>query len=209
MVVVGGGSSSRFRGEKLLVPINGSPLIAHTIGAVRPVVDRCVLVARADLVGEFESLGLGVDIVAGGNSRTMSEVAGLNALAEAYDLIGIHDAARPVVDPKTIDLLFEKASEVGGAVPVMKPDRPLIDRQRLTIVDNVFKAQTPQVFRGPELVDAYNEWHGEDGHDTVEIVQRTSKVEIAAIPGSADNIKVTFPRDIERVRSLLSNSSRT
>ena len=211
MIVVGGGSSSRFGSEKLLQEIAGQPLVTHTIAAMTPHVDKCVLVARADLVEIFSDLGLGVEVVAGGSTRTLSEMAGLSALGGAPELIGIHDAARPVVDGGTIELLFETAARVGGAVPVVEPHDLLVDRHWLTPMDGVVRAQTPQVFQGPGLMAAFVKLaqSGGDAHDTVEVVHNHGDLRIAAVPGDADNLKVTFPEDLERVRSILTDPSRT
>ena len=44
MIVVGGGSSSRFGSDKLMTDVAGQPLIVHTIVALQDHVDVCVLV---------------------------------------------------------------------------------------------------------------------------------------------------------------------
>jgi len=71
--------------------------------------------------------------------------------------------------------------------------------------------QTPQVFRGPELLVAYVRaaQAGYEGHDTVEIVHRYGELKIAAVPGDPSNIKVTYPKDLEFVRQALGDPSRS
>jgi 2-C-methyl-D-erythritol 4-phosphate cytidylyltransferase len=69
-------------------------------------------------------------------------------------------------------------------------------------------AQTPQVFRGEELLAAYVsaakiEY---EAQDTAEIAQRFGKLAIQAVPGDPDNTKVTGPGDIEQVREALETS---
>ena len=49
MVIVGAGSSTRFGADKLLTEVAGRPLIEHTIEAVRPHVDVCVVVCRPEV----------------------------------------------------------------------------------------------------------------------------------------------------------------
>ncbi len=205
MIVVGGGSSSRFGSDKLLAEVGGKALVSHTVSAIRDLVDKCVLVSHPDIIERISSLGLGVEIVPGGSSRTLSEMAGLAVLGDEFDLIGIHDAARPLVDPKLVDQLFLSAETTGGAVPVQEPEDLLVDRGLLKPVDRPGVVQTPQVFRGPELHAAYlrSEQAGSEGHDTVEIVHRFGQLEIAAVPGDPANIKVTFPEDLELVRRIV------
>ncbi len=205
MIVVGGGSSSRFGSDKLMTEVAGRPLIAHTIAALKDHVDVCVLVCRADQQAELDSLDLGVTIVPGGATRTNSEMAGLTALGGEYDLIGIHDGARPLISRDLVERLFNKADEVGAAVPALAPDTLLIDRRSLRPVQDATTAQTPQIFRGPALLAAYvraaqTEF---EGYDTVEVIHEFSDLTIAVVPGDPLNIKVTEPADLEKVAGPL------
>ena len=54
MIIVAGGSSSRFGADKLMSDIEGRPLIAHTIDAIVEHVDICVVACRLD---SFEAIG--------------------------------------------------------------------------------------------------------------------------------------------------------
>jgi 2-C-methyl-D-erythritol 4-phosphate cytidylyltransferase len=123
MIVVGGGSSTRFGTDKLMVEVGGRPLIAHTVDAVREYVDVFVVVCRAEVVTTVEGLATGAIVTPGGVTRTLSEMAGLAALGAGFDLIGIHDAARPSPEGATIERLFTIADETGGAVPVIAHPR--------------------------------------------------------------------------------------
>jgi 2-C-methyl-D-erythritol 4-phosphate cytidylyltransferase len=204
MIIVAAGSSTRFGSEKLLAEVGGTPLIAHTVAAIRPVVDHCVLVVRDDQVGRLTAMELGIDIVAGGATRTESESAGLAAVPPSK-LIGIHDGARPAISPTLIEQLFETASRHGGAVPGQAPQAPIVDRASLKRVEGGVAVQTPQVFRGPELKSAYEAANraGFTGYDTADVVHHFTNLEVVVIPGDPDNIKVTYPEDLEKVRQLL------
>lgn len=211
MIVVGGGSSTRFGRDKLLSDVNGLPLIAHTIDAVAASVDRCVVVCRPDSLEEISRIRPDVIVVAGGGTRTLSEMAGLAALGEEFDLIGIHDAARPAVARELIERLFSAAGDIGGAVPVIAPEQILLDRKTHQPVDGIQRAQTPQVFRGGDIMMAYVKaaQAGADAQDTVEIMQRFAEVAIAALPGDPGNIKVTYPDDLRAVAQRLTTRPRT
>jgi 2-C-methyl-D-erythritol 4-phosphate cytidylyltransferase len=210
MIVVGGGSSSRFGSDKLMTDVAGQPLIAHTIAAVRDHVDMCVLVCRADQLDQLESLELGVSIVPGGATRTDSEMSGLTALSGEHHLIGIHDGARPLISGELIERLFDKAEAFGAAVPVLKPNTLLIDRRLHRPIENAVTVQTPQVFRGPALLAAYvgAAKTAFEGYDTVEVVHEFGDLTIASVPGDPLNIKVTEPADLEKVIEILQGLSR-
>ena len=211
MVVVAGGSSTRFGSDKLLTEVAGKPLLSHTIEAVSGSVDIVVVAVRHDIVEAIEDLGHDVVVTAGGASRTHSEQAGLAALGSEYDLIGIHDGARPLATATLVEELYRKADEDGGAVPVLAPDTPLIDRRTLKPMKGVVTVQTPQVFRGPDLIAAYAAAAQSEivAHDTVEVVQTFGDLAIAMVEGEPQNIKVTYPADLALVRSVLRERART
>ena len=204
MVIVAAGSSTRFGADKLLSDISGRPLIAHTVGAINSTVDFCVLVARDDQIPGLKDLDLGIEIVPGGATRTESEAAGLAAVPSSR-LIGIHDGARPAISRELIERLFEAASHHGGAVPGLPARAPLIARDSLTPVANAVTVQTPQVFWGPELKAAYQtaSKSGFTGYDTADVVRNFSNLEVAVIPGDPQNIKITYPEDLDQVRLTL------
>jgi len=203
MIVVAAGSSTRFGSDKLLAIVDGRPLVAHTVAAVIGHVDRCILVCRENQMASLD--GLGADMFPGGPTRTASEMAGLSALGGTAGLIGIHDGARPLVQGSLIETLFQVADRVGGAIPILEPEMPLIQKSDLSLATSVVVAQTPQVFRGEELLAAYTaaarvEYQAQD---TAEVAQRFGRLVIEGIPGDPANIKVTEPADIEAVMAAL------
>lgn len=211
MIVVGGGASTRFGQDKLMVEVAGRRLIEHTIDAVVDHVDICVVVCRAEIVAEVAALRPDVAVTQGGATRTLSEMAGLTAIGREIDLIGIHDAARPLVKASTIEQLFETADARGGALPLLEYDKLILDRRTHQPITGLRGAQTPQVFRAPELMAAYVRaaQKGFEGHDTVEVVQEFGDVDVVGVEGDPTNLKVTYPSDLEAVRRLLSGPSRT
>lgn len=211
MIVVGGGSSTRFGADKLMIEVAGKPLVLHTIDAVLPSVDVCVVVCRPAIAATVGALRPEVTMATGGATRTLSEMAGLAALGGDVDLIGIHDAARPMVSAAQIDELFEIAHDHGGALPLLESEGLMVDRRTHGPVPGLRRAQTPQAFRGPELMASYVRAAraGFDGHDTVDVVQQFSELTVIGVPGSPDNLKVTYPVDIEKIRDLLTDPSRT
>jgi 2-C-methyl-D-erythritol 4-phosphate cytidylyltransferase len=208
MIIVAGGSSARFGSDKLMAPIAGRPLLAHTVAAIAPLVDNCVVVCREEHADAVAQIAPNVTLAPGGPTRTRSEMAGLEVLADTFDLIGIHDGARPLATPGLVDLLFETAAVTGGAVPVLATSRPLVRRSDLRPVQGAAIAQTPQVFRGLELRTAYAVARSEgfEGHDTADVIREFSELRIAAIDGEPDNIKVTYQSDLDFVRAVLEPS---
>lgn len=211
MIVVGGGSSTRFGQDKLMVDVGGRRLIEHTLDAVAGHVDVCVVVCRPEIADEVSHLRPDVTVTRGGETRTLSEMAGLAAIGREVDLIGIHDAARPAVSGRMVRKLYDLARDEGGAVPLVAHQQLILDRRSHQPVTGLHGAQTPQVFRAPELLAAYVRAAeaGYEGHDTVEVMQAFSEVRIVGVQGESSNVKVTYPDDLESVRAWLSGASRT
>lgn len=211
MIIVGGGSSTRFGADKLMAEVDGLPLVAYTIDAVARHVDRCVVVCRQESIDEVRKLRPDVIVTVGGSTRTLSEMAGLAALGGEPDLIGIHDAARPAVKGPVIDRLFTLAARYGGAIPALTPDHLVLDRKTHELVGGLRMAQTPQVFKGPELMAAYVRaaQAGYDSQDTSEIMERFGNVTITVVEGDEANVKVTYPDDLENARDAIRGRSRT
>lgn len=157
----------------------------------------------SDLAAEFPNRPM---LVPGGSTRHASERQGIEAVAEEIGddgLIGIHDGARPFL---TVDLwqsCTEAAAALGGAVPTLDagPLVRLIGDRFSPLRNGLCRAQTPQVFRGRELLQAFRRSTG-DTPDTAEAVLRHGNLAIAAVPGDSRNIKVTYPTDLDRAARL-------
>jgi len=210
MVIVGGGASTRFGSDKLRTMVAGRPLLRHAFESVAGHVDAVVVVASHGSLSHVMEMRLDAVLTTGGETRTDSEWAGLQALDEGYDLIGIHDAARPMVTAELVERLFETAWETGGAAPLIAATGLVVARGDLEPLPSVSRAQTPQVFRGPELKAAYRLAIAEGfvGHDTVDVVQRYGELTVAGVPGDVTNVKVTYPEDVEMVREHLEGRPR-
>src|SRR5690606_41778203 len=95
-VVVAAGSGSRLGAEvpKALVPVAGTPLVAHAVRRLRAGgVEDVVVVAPADhLEAVREAVGAVAAVVVGGASRQASVAAGLRALPAGPPGLLVDDA---------------------------------------------------------------------------------------------------------------------
>lgn len=151
----------------------------------------------------------------GGQTRAQSVLNGLIASnPDDDDWVFVHDAARPCVDKDCILRLIQAIDTevIDGAILAMPVTDTLkwvndggliektIDRARC------YRAQTPQVFQAAPLIKALQS--DEQGKVTDEASAMESvKAEIKVVEGSAFNIKVTYPEDIEIVRGYLEKIS--
>ena len=219
-VIVAAGESRRMRGiDKILTPLAGRPLIAHAIEAFddSPRIGRIVLVlSRNTLEGGRRLVDEGgwhkiTDVCAGGERRQDSVRAGLELLSDV-DWVVVHDGARPLVDADIIGRGLDAAAETGAAVASV-PVTDTIKRAGpgCIVVDTppreeLWAAQTPQVFRRQVLADAH-ERVSEDVTDDAAMVELAGGA-VKLFMGSYENIKVSTPEDLAAARVLLESRAR-
>jgi len=220
-IVVAAGASRRMGGtDKLAVAIGGRPLLAWTLEALTRavVVERVVIVtavASVDAVRAANWLPASVvAVVTGGERRHESVAAGLEALASRGTpedrVLLVHDGARPAVRVELIEAVAHAAHRHGAAIPVLAVAETLkrVDRDRVVgTVERagVGAAQTPQGIRLGWLREAYDRFPPagpETWTDEAALLEACS-MPVHAIPGHADNLKVTLPADLQRVTAIL------
>jgi 2-C-methyl-D-erythritol 4-phosphate cytidylyltransferase len=141
-------------------------------------------------------------VVGGGATRHASEWAALRVLADDIesgdvDVVVVHDGARPLAGLDLWRSVVDAAREVGGAIPVV-PVTQLLHADLTPVTEAVGAVQTPQAFRAGAVLAAYRAAaeDGFEGTDTAACVSAYADVPVAAVPGSALNLKVTFPEDV-------------
>ena len=113
-VVVAAGGSTRMGVPKQMIPLRGIPVIVRTLQALdrAGLVDEIVLVARQEDMLPFYTLckqyevGKVSAIVPGGATRQQSVAAGVAAARPNAAYYAIHDGARPLVRPSTVDAVI-------------------------------------------------------------------------------------------------------
>jgi 2-C-methyl-D-erythritol 4-phosphate cytidylyltransferase / 2-C-methyl-D-erythritol 2,4-cyclodiphosphate synthase len=210
-VVVAAGSSRRMGGaDKLEAPILGSSLLRLAVESMAAAqsIRRVVLVVAPQKVDRMRSVGWLLEskltVVAGGDRRTDSVLAGLRATDA--DVVLVHDGARPLASPALTDSVAGAAARHGAAVPVI----PVVDSLKRASNgrlaggvdrDGFVRAQTPQGARRTLLLDAYAAAGGADFSDEAALLD-SHGVPVATVPGEAFNIKVTEPADLDLVRAI-------
>jgi 2-C-methyl-D-erythritol 4-phosphate cytidylyltransferase/2-C-methyl-D-erythritol 2,4-cyclodiphosphate synthase len=217
-VVPAAGSGTRFgsRESKLLVRIGGRTVLEWAVGALasHPAVAEIVVVAPPAALAETHRAVGGirgvVAVVAGGATRAESVRAGLGELSNDIDVVLVHDAARPALSQGTVDAVLAGVARWGAAVPGV----PVADTVKRVgpdglVTDTVPRdalrtVQTPQGARRDWLERAYTSLDPAEGAPTDEsaLLERAGFA-VAVVAGDPDNIKVTVPDDVGRLRRVL------
>ena len=222
-VIVAAGSSRRMGGEnKLLLEIDGVPVLARTLSAFQKcaAIRDIVLVCREqDIMPHTElAKAFSIDklctVTRGGETRTESVLAGITAAPENAVLVAVHDGARPLVSEAVITEAVTTAAEYGAAAPVV-PVKDSIKRIKDGNIaadvarDTLAAVQTPQVFRKDLLRRALNT-AAERGYsftDDCAAVESLGTI-VKATHGSYQNIKITTPEDILVAEALLTREDK-
>lgn len=219
VIVAAAGSSSRMGGEnKLLQPLEGVPVLAHTLMALNAseLVDEIVVAAREEDLVEISRLchTYGITkcakVVRGGESRVHSVLlAALEASPEA-SLLAVQDGARPLVTPELIGHVVSAAARCGAAAPAVavkdtvktvRADGSVAE----TLERDVLRAvQTPQVFEASLLKVALQSAleSGAPVTDDCSAVERLGKV-VFLVEGEEENLKITTPVDLILAEAIL------
>jgi 2-C-methyl-D-erythritol 4-phosphate cytidylyltransferase len=159
-------------------------------------------------------------LLEGGEHRQHSVA---NALAQVSasddDVVLVHDAVRPFVTDQMIHEVIVAAQKYGAAIAAVPAVDTLKQVERTaegalikaTILrEKVVMAQTPQGFLYRVLKKAFDEAAADGfiGTDEASLVERSGHP-VAVVMGSAQNIKITTPADLELAEFYLERSKIT
>ena len=156
----------------------------------------------------------------GGEQRSDSVCAALQALAAVAahdDWVMVHDAARPCVSGAEIDALWAAVATAPAGALLALPIADTIKRGTAappigvtaTVPrEQLWRAQTPQVFRHGELWAALRaaQQAGRTPSDDAQAMEWQGAQPLL-VEGRASNIKVTRPSDLAIVSALLCGSA--
>ncbi|GJM02055.1 MAG: bifunctional enzyme IspD/IspF [Rhodomicrobium sp.] len=213
---------------KQYVPLNGRAVLAHTIDRFyeNPLIRHVQVVIHADDHALFEAISKNysdklLPPVIGGSDRQNSVMNGLKSIGlNKPDFVMIHDGVRPFVSDDLLERIAAGHKTQACLLPVLAVTDTLKrvsgDLVEETLVEEtvdragLYGAQTPQSFNFEMILAAHNaaadavsagtapaftddasiaEWHG---------------LEVTAIAGESQNIKITTPDDFDQGEWILS-----
>ena len=220
IVAAGGGERLGARQPKGFVELTGVPLFVHAaraLGAADAIVD-VVVVVPPGMVGQAERLldraELSATVCEGGATRQDSVSRGLACARRSASAIAVHDAARPLVQPRlverTVAALQDPWDAVAPALPVVDTLK-LVEMPRLSVLrtvdrDHLWAVQTPQVFRRSTLerVHARVASAADAATDDLALVERAGG-RVRLVEGDRRNFKITYPEDLALAAALLAS----
>jgi 2-C-methyl-D-erythritol 4-phosphate cytidylyltransferase len=223
VIIPAAGSGSRMGTEapKQYLSLNGKSLIQHVI----KVFDQATKINSIHIIlsegdAHWRSTYLNLSSKAqvhycGGDTRASTVLNGLNAIEAQVDVddwILVHDAARPGLSNLLLKQLLStlENDDVGGllALPLADTLKRADSEQRVSATvprTDLWKAQTPQMFRYATLKKALTEFNGTptDEAEAIEALGLKPKL----VTGELRNLKVTYPQDLAVLSALLNTNS--
>ncbi len=218
-IVVAGGRGLRMHSPlpKQFLSLKGKPVVQWSLECF----DRAQLVEEIILVLPEDWLDEGRDklvnfnphkpfrIVAGGDIRQDSVIAGLDAVTCKNGFVAVHDGARPGLNLDILDRAIKKAFDRGNSVCVIPSNDTLIrvkDGEIAEQVDRseIFRVQTPQIFPYEILREAMRvaAEKGMVATDEAGLVKACGH-QIHLVNGAECNLKITGKDDLDMLSAIL------
>jgi 2-C-methyl-D-erythritol 4-phosphate cytidylyltransferase/2-C-methyl-D-erythritol 2,4-cyclodiphosphate synthase len=211
-------------GPKQYRRIAGRAVVVRTIDAfaTHPRIGRIAVAIHADDHGLFaEAVGDRADrliVVNGGASRQASVLRALEALAPAPpDAVLIHDGVRPFVEHSLIDAIVAALDGGTGILPALSVSDTLKRADGRGIVigteprEGLYAAQTPQAFPFAPILAAHRSAAASlpDRFTDDAALAEWAGIPVRIVPGSPDNVKLTWAKDIEMAEQRLAAGAAT
>ena len=218
VIIPAAGNSSRFSKNKRKKPFVDLKGRAVWLRSVEHFVNRedvgQILVVIAPEDEEFFKTKfqanlafLDLEIVGGGKERADSVQNALARVKGDCSFVAVHDAARPLLVKKWVDQVFAEAEKAEAAIlatPLTSTLKRGHGRQVAETVprQDLWLAQTPQVFSTQLLRDAYAQRGDFQPTDEAQLIERLGKP-VSLVECSPMNIKITTEDDFRMAQVLL------
>lgn len=211
-LIASGGKGTRFNNTlpKQYCKVNGKEIIAYTLDTFQKCeqIDQIYIAAQTEYFELIYSLKEKyrftkiINVIEGGGKRQDSVYNALKSItASDDDLIAVHDAARPFIQPSIIKEALFNAEKFDNTIVCIKAKDTLLKGDDFVLShidrDGMYYVQTPQVFRYKILKEAMNKAFSENYYGTDEsmlVLRAGYKIKITE--GSLLNFKITTPDDL-------------
>jgi len=234
VVIPAAGIGTRMQSDipKQYLKINDKTILEHTLNCFSQNIDIEGIIVALNSEDVYWDPSI-IDVtdkklytVDGGEERSDSVLNALEYLSVIEQLpdetwVMVHDAARPCLISKDIDALLALINQtddsangtvIGGILATPVKDTMKRAKQGTNTIlktesrDDLWHALTPQLFRLGELYDALEQGLDAQANitDEASALERLDKFPVL-VEGSATNIKITHPGDVEIATDFLSS----
>ena len=215
VIIPAGGTGSRMGSElpKQMLDLCGKPVLRRTVELFleQPFEVRVIVSINHSIKDIWLEYCRKNDfvfpsvLITGGITRFHSVRKAMKYLPDGA-LAAVHDGVRPFVSQEVIARCYALAATELAVVPVVKvveTVRRLTDAGSITVNRDEYRlVQTPQVFDGEVLKQAYSQPYTSAFTDDASVVEAWG-VPVTLTEGNRENIKITTPFDLKVAAALL------
>ncbi|PMP84909.1 MAG: bifunctional 2-C-methyl-D-erythritol 4-phosphate cytidylyltransferase/2-C-methyl-D-erythritol 2,4-cyclodiphosphate synthase [Thermodesulfobium narugense] len=216
-VIVAAGKGERLGSYKPLIKIGDKYMLEYSVETISKSnkIEGIVVVCLSNYIQFIRELLKKYDlvkyVVPGGKLRQDSVRKGILKVPETAEFVLVHDAARPFVSVDIIERSINAAVQKGSCVVCVGINdtvkrvedgfiKETLDR------DSIFLAQTPQIFKRKELLEAFENAILK----RLVFTDESSLMEFHGIRpfvvlGDNSNMKITYPQDLELVKNFINS----
>lgn len=222
-IILSAGSGKRMNSnvKKQYMQLLQKPLVYYTLKAFETceeIDDIIMVISEEDeeYISKEIILKYGlkkISTIAYGGKERYNSVYNALKYIDDNDIVLIHDGARPFVDSRLIHRLIKITQQGEACITAVKTK----DTVKIVTKDgyvsftpdrnNVWNVQTPQVFVGVDIKNAYEQMMqhpDENVTDDAMVMEKYGTKCIKVVEGSYENIKITTPDDIKVAEMLIS-----
>ncbi len=199
---------------KQLWQVNGKPLIWYSLNIFRKFfTDEQIIITytkefEKKFLHFFKKFNIKATTIYGGERRQDSVRNAFTIIENNKGFVLIHDAARPIINKQLVERVIEGTKKFGACIPVVPISdtvkiveknwvKKTLDRNLLALV------QTPQGYSIELLKKAFEQINFSlEYTDEASIVEQISE-KIYTVAGEKYNLKLTFPEDLNIIKTLL------
>ena len=223
-IIPAAGSGSRFSKSELkqYQVIQNKTVLEHTVSRLNqlPLTGYVLAVGQQDIFAKTLNFDHSdkAHFCLGGAERVnsvLNALSYLSTIASEDDWVLVHDAARPCVTQDCLNHLVHTAVETGKSAILAIPVRDTLKRVEVGVTidqtvnrSKLWQAQTPQIAQLGVLKKAIeqavlSQANITDEASALEYVSESVQV----VQGRSDNIKITYPDDLELAKLILASQS--
>ncbi len=216
----GTGSRSGLDIPKQFYKINDKTVLEYSVSAFEnhPLINYIIVVSNPDFIDLTKNIisknkyKKVIKIIEGGKTRQESSFNGVNSVNEMNAKVLIHDAARPFVTEKIISDCINALKKFHAVNTAIDSSDTIIEVDENNIIKSVpdrnrlKRCQTPQCFDIEFIKKAHalakeNEYKATDDCG---LILKYNICPIYTVEGSTENVKITYPEDIELFKKYIS-----
>ena len=201
---------------KQFAAINGKTILEYSIDVFEKhnLIDEIIIVTNPEYKNKVQELTKSYKkvscVIEGGKERKDSSYNGISAIRDNEANVLIHDAVRPLISENIItDCINSLASynTVCAAIPSTDTIFLIDDEDNIISIPKrkmLRRAQTPQCFKLSVIKEAHLKARKDINcsvTDDCGLIMNYTNEKIHIIEGDINNIKITYPEDIEFFKS--------